>query len=52
MYPLPAVNVELLDAVSALPITKEFDVGVNEPTDREVDPAEELPGDVWTPEVE
>ncbi len=45
MYPLPAVKVEELEAVSAFPITNEFAPGVNEVTDGVVEPPEELPVD-------
>ena len=41
--PLPAVKEEVLEDVSAFPITNDFAPGVNEVTEGVVDPPEELP---------
>jgi len=49
VYPLPAVKEEELEAVSAFPITNELALGVKEVTARDVEPEEELPGDVAKP---
>ena len=46
VYPLPAVNEEVPEPVSVLPITNELALGVKEVTDGVVEPAEELPVDV------
>src|SRR6266849_1526356 len=46
VYPLPAVKEEVLEAVSALPITNEFELGVKEVTAGVVEPPEELPVEV------
>ena len=46
------MKVELLEEVSAFPMTIEFAVGVNGATEREVDPVEELPEEDITPLVE
>jgi len=40
------VKEEVLEPVSAFPITNEFALGVNEPTDGNVVPPRELPVDV------
>jgi hypothetical protein len=43
--------VYVAEAVSAFPITIELEAGVNEVTAAVVEPAEELPVDVWKPVV-
>ena len=52
MYPLPAVKEEVLEAVSALPITNEFEPGAKEVTAGAVEPPEELPVDEDVPLIE
>jgi hypothetical protein len=49
-YPEPAVNVVVAPSVRAM--TTELNPGVNEVTDAVVEPAEELPVDVFMPVVE
>ena len=49
--PLPAVKEEVLEDVSAFPITNELALGVKEVTETAVEPVEELPVDVSAPVV-
>jgi hypothetical protein len=49
VYPAPAVNASAGGGVSVLPITIELALGVKEATEEVVDPAAELPVDVWRP---
>ena len=44
--PLPAVKEEVLEDVSAFPITNELALGVKEVTETAVEPVEELPVEV------
>ena len=46
MNPLPAVKEEVLEDVSAFPITNELALGVKEVTAGAVEPVEELPVEV------
>ena len=51
MYPLPAVKEEVLEAVSAFPMTNEFQLGVKAVTNGAVEPPDELPPEVDVPVV-
>ena len=46
MYPPPAVKEEVLEAVSAFPMTNEFALGVKEVTAGVVEPPDKLPVEV------
>jgi len=50
-YPVPAVNVELDEAVSELPMTIELVAGVNEVTEVVEDPVDENPVEDCGPDV-
>jgi hypothetical protein len=46
VYPVPAVKAEVLEEVSALPMTMELEAGVKDVTATAVEPALEPPVDV------